>query len=416
MKSTKTIILQLLLWIVPTCSVFSQSQMYNIQVDMIDSLHQYVDFEERTPIEYINLFCDKVSAYATYNQLTENIYLFQINSLDNVGQFVTAAQNEDAIKYMSPRYTINKSICWATNSLIVKINNTINLDSLLCSYNIDYDTIFHFNPSLENTYIVNIAKSLNSFYVSSRLRNDSNLIFIQPSFYRNLTLDDVPSDSLFNLQWNLFEHSYVGYNFFTSESYDINILPCWNLTKGDSSVKIAVIDDGIDFYHPDLLENILSGSNFTPVGGSNGQYGNINEVHGTKCASIICAQHNSKGIAGISSNSKLVPIKAFYYAVPATKQLPPHQEDSTMLTNDIFLANSLLYACDSANVDVINCSWSYRYSIPIVEEAINYVIQKGRNGKGELVRAQQWERFCCGHQWLCWFQHAISEAEDSRGG
>jgi subtilisin family serine protease len=38
------------------------------------------------------------------------------------------------------------------------------------------------------------------------------------------------------------------------EGSDVNALKAWDLTKGSKAVKIAVIDTGVDYNHPDLLK------------------------------------------------------------------------------------------------------------------------------------------------------------------
>ncbi len=37
---------------------------------------------------------------------------------------------------------------------------------------------------------------------------------------------------------------------------DSKILPAWNITRGSSDIKIAVIDTGVDYGHPDLKDNM----------------------------------------------------------------------------------------------------------------------------------------------------------------
>lgn len=37
----------------------------------------------------------------------------------------------------------------------------------------------------------------------------------------------------------------------------LNVLEAWRFTKGDSNVWVGIIDNGFDFFHPDLMGNLL---------------------------------------------------------------------------------------------------------------------------------------------------------------
>ena len=71
-----------------------------------------------------------------------------------------------------------------------------------------------------------------------------------------------------------------------------------NATFGSNAAKVAVIDNGIDFAHSDLV-----GTNDPSIPGSN----NGAKSHGTEVAGLIAAQHNNSDIAGIAPNTKLIP-------------------------------------------------------------------------------------------------------------
>jgi serine protease len=40
----------------------------------------------------------------------------------------------------------------------------------------------------------------------------------------------------------------------------MNLEEAWRITKGDAKVVVAVIDNGIDFFHPDLKRQLTSTS------------------------------------------------------------------------------------------------------------------------------------------------------------
>ncbi len=109
---------------------------------------------------------------------------------------------------------------------------------------------------------------------------------------------------------------------------DMNILDAWKVTKGSKKIKIAVIDTGIDYKHPDLKSNMWvnqvefkgeadvddDGNGFVDdIYGYNFDK-NIGDPmddngHGSHCAGVIGAAHNTIGIAGMMSEVQLVALK-----------------------------------------------------------------------------------------------------------
>lgn len=105
----------------------------------------------------------------------------------------------------------------------------------------------------------------------------------------------------------------------------------WDITKGalgDKTIKIAVIDTGVDYKHPDLKTQM--DINTLELNGRSGvdddHNGFVDDVygydfsnkdgdpmdgngHGTHCAGVIGAAHNSSGVAGVMANVKIVAIK-----------------------------------------------------------------------------------------------------------
>ncbi len=83
---------------------------------------------------------------------------------------------------------------------------------------------------------------------------------------------------------------------------DLNDL--WKLTLGQN-VKVAVIDTGVNYNHPDLKDNYAGGENFwkpgTPPLDDNG--------HGTHIAGTIAAVHNGSGVIGVAPKAKIYAVK-----------------------------------------------------------------------------------------------------------
>lgn len=140
-----------------------------------------------------------------------------------------------------------------------------------------------------------------------------------------------PNDEYYSLQWHLKKIS-------SEES--------WNLTKGNESVVIAIIDTGVEWNHSDLEDNIWNNTDETINGYDDDGNGYIDDIigydfvdvqdesecsslnedcnetdsnpidlygHGTHCAGIAAAKtNNSIGISGICPNCKIMVLRAGY--------------------------------------------------------------------------------------------------------
>ena len=93
----------------------------------------------------------------------------------------------------------------------------------------------------------------------------------------------------------------------------INAEAAWSITKGSTSVIVAIVDNGILTTHQDLVANLVAGydvadndNNPSPPIGFSGAGWN----HGTHTAGIAsAATDNNTGIASIGFNTKIMPVK-----------------------------------------------------------------------------------------------------------
>lgn len=137
----------------------------------------------------------------------------------------------------------------------------------------------------------------------------------------------MPNDPLFPQQWNLGK---------------IEASAGWDISQGDASVVIAIVDSGCDPTHPDLVNN------YVPVSDRYDAIDNTNSPdddmgHGTLSAGVAAAEMNNMlGVAGVAPNCAIMPIRVF---------------DATGITEAAIVA-----AIDWARIhgaDVINMSWYY---------------------------------------------------------
>lgn len=61
---------------------------------------------------------------------------------------------------------------------------------------------------------------------------------------------------------------------------DVNVVDAWNLTAGDPSIIVAVVDEGVDYTHPDLKANMWTNPKETKDGKDSDGNGYVDDIHG----------------------------------------------------------------------------------------------------------------------------------------
>lgn len=179
-----------------------------------------------------------------------------------------------------------------------------------------------------------------------RLKLDPRVEYAEPN-YKAYALEMTNDPALAaNLQWGLLKIGAAG----SSES-------AWNISHGNSNVKVTVLDTGISQNHEDLNGKIAANKNCTDSKTADDLYG-----HGTHVAGIIAANtNNGLGVAGTGYNISLINAKALgddgsgYYS---------------------WLANCLVWAADNG-AKVINMSLGGSSDSQLLRDAINYAASKG---------------------------------------
>jgi subtilisin family serine protease len=110
---------------------------------------------------------------------------------------------------------------------------------------------------------------------------------------RNYVFDPVltPNDPAYGDQWHLPR---------------IQAPQAWDLTQGAPGVVIAIVDSGVDSFHPDLASKLVPGyntyNNNTITADATG--------HGTEVAGVAGAlTNNAEGVAGVAGQSPIMPIR-----------------------------------------------------------------------------------------------------------
>jgi len=184
------------------------------------------------------------------------------------------------------------------------------------------------------------------------------------------------NDPLLHMQWH---HSNDGRGQGSFDA-DIDTVEAWGITKGSSDVVIAVLEDGFDVTHPDLVGNLWSSDDVPPVHGHNFENKNSDVLgepldhdataHGTAVAGCAGAQGgNGIGVSGSSPECSLMLLRR---ASPSD-----YMGD----------AEAIHYAWTNG-ADILTNSWTYGVKTHVpqcVKEAIEEAMTKGRDGKGSIV-------------------------------
>jgi thermitase len=120
----------------------------------------------------------------------------------------------------------------------------------------------------------------------------------------------------------------------------------WQITRGDQSITVAVLDTGIDRDNPDLADRVMAEVNFTNSPTKDDLYG-----HGT---------HMAGTVAAIAPECRLMNVKV---------------ADDTGRCEPSVVAQGIVWAVDHG-AQIINISLAMKSS-PELEEAVNYAWNRG---------------------------------------
>ncbi|SFF63873.1 S8 family serine peptidase [Thermoflexibacter ruber] len=300
------------------------------------------------------------------------IVLKNNTSKEKIQHFIKEYKNNDEVISISPILLNQKSeeIGALTEQFIVRLKTNTNITQLQRLVTQTRTQIVEQYKYDKQTYILAVNKNSqgNALEMANLFYESGLFEWSEPDFLLFIDKGCIPNDVSFNQQWYLRNTQQFG----GITDADIDAEQAWCITTGSSSIKVAVLDDGIQSNHPDLLGNILLGYNAT--NGTNNTEPAGSEPHGTFVAGIIAARaNNQEGIAGIAYNNRVVPIKV----LTAVTNL-----DTMSTAFGSALVAGIDWAWHQGGVDVMNMSFRIGINIQNIETAIQRAITQGRGGKG----------------------------------
>ena len=270
------------------------------------------------------------------------------------------------------------------------VNANVKTNQLLEEVQLNYlaNGLLRENQTIGRILTVNTNANISDAELQNLFKGDPSIEYVQTAV--NYKLDFMPNDSLITEQWALSK---------------IKAFEAWDITKGSEEILIALIDTGIDYFHPDLKNKIyvnsaedlnnngildsedlnridddgngfiddVIGWDFTdrfgfPFDSTSGDYltwdnNPIDEQgHGTFVGGIIAAEsNNSIGISGVVPNSKLLNIRAF-------DPKGNGEEDD--------VASAIIYAVEMG-AKVINMSFGDSKFSYVLRDVIKYAYDRG---------------------------------------
>ncbi len=183
-------------------------------------------------------------------------------------------------------------------------------------------------------------------------RTRGGVTYAEPNFIATTQLA-APNDSSYASQWGLTK---------------VQATDAWTIYPGaypaSGGATVAVVDTGVDLTHEDLSAHVLTGSGANCLSGtcSGSESAADDNGHGTHVAGIAAAlTNNGKGVAGLSLNSSILPVKAL---------------NSSGSGSYAAIASGIKWAVDHG-ADVINLSLGgYSYSSTLCS-AVTYATSNG---------------------------------------
>jgi subtilisin family serine protease len=297
----------------------------------------------------------------------------QLQSGETVGNLLERLNLNEQIRYANPfliyRDGTNQGI---QDRVIVRLKSRKDYNQISVAvkrFNLTVAEKNEFDPLM---YVLQTSKQTpgNALDVANALHETGAFNYAEVDFLLLLKRFNTNDPSL-DYQWSLDNTgSSIQYN--GTAGIDMEVFDAWGSTTGSSSIKVAVVDEGVDLIHPDLAGNMLGGYDATNQGSGGAPQGD--DAHGTACAGIIAASgNNNLGAAGVAYNCKIIPVRIAY------------SSGSSWITSNTWIGNALNWSWQTAGADILSNSWGGGSSSSTINNAIDGAVNNGRGGLGSPV-------------------------------
>jgi thermitase len=287
-----------------------------------------------------------------------------------------------SIEWAMPVFQISDIYHVVTDRFLASFPTTMT-DAQVDAYNANYGVVRleHLANNMDNIYVLAVtsASGRNAIEMANLYQLGGVARYATPEFLRLEQSDSprrgmlsVPNDTYSPSQWHLNNTAqFTG----TTSDADIDAFEAWDLQMGSSTVKIAILDSGVEIDHPDLVGQIVNAydpvqEDFDPSPDQNILEEWWFDGHGTLVAGLAAARtNNSMGVSGVCPNCSIMPIRI------------ARTIDSPYGLYSQFLDSNIIQGFDWARTQgaaVLNNSWGGGYANTGITNAISNAVNYGR--------------------------------------
>lgn len=270
--------------------------------------------------------------------------------------------------------------------VVVKFKKGI-LKEIITNLISNFGTSILYESPLAGFLRLKIPVNKNVYEMVEKFRKNPFVEYAEPNYIARITM--TPNDPYYRFQWHLDNPAYGG----------INMEEAWEITKGNPSVIVAVLDTGVAYedytqtvfgrtrrYYraPDLANTkFVAGYDFI----NNDNHPNDDNGHGTHVTGTIAqSTNNGIGVAGIAPNCSIMPIK-----VLSSSGSGPYSA----------ISDGIRWAADNG-AKVINLSLGGSQPSITLENALSYAYGKGvtivcaagNEGQPTLLYPAAYDAYC----------------------
>ena len=315
--------------------------------------------------------CEQTKSQVSKNLFRQRLTEFEVEAdkLDRVMDFVRAG---DDVLFASHVYEFvgdGLSRWYLMDDITVQFNqqpSDKDIEEIIATYGLE---IVRSVKGMDRCYVLKTtaASKENPIKLANRLVEGGNVDFCEPNIAIASQNFHVPTDSLFTEQWHLFHQGGAQ----LADSSHIRATDAWEITRGERSVVVAIMDDSVDTNHVDfsgpdkiIAPRDFQGRDFEPLPEL------PSDNHGTSCAGVAVAEENGQGVVGVAPGCALMPIRM------------------TGFLDDDSIEDMFEWAMNNG-ASIMSCSWgpaAINFPLSTRQKTLfRRIATEGRNGKGCVI-------------------------------